>query len=114
MYYLENILSYFPNAKVINMVRGQRDVLLSQKDKWKKKFLGTLKIPLSEAEIYLSQFRSHKMISELLYHLEEFQLPPLLSIFYIITFPVKLGLAFFFNIKRMGNMVEVINKRFFK
>ena len=45
MYYLENILSYFPNEKVINMVRSQRDALL--------------------------------------------------------------------NIKRMGNMVEVINKRFF-
>ena len=95
------------------MVRGQRDISLSQKNKWKKRFSGTLKTPLSETEIYLSQLRSHKMISELLYHLEEFQLPPLLSIFYIITFPVKLGLAFLLNIKSMTHMVEIVNKRSF-
>ena len=29
------------------------------------------------------------------------------------TIPVKLGLAFLLNIKRIGNMAEVINKRFF-
>ena len=212
MYYLNEILAFFPQAKVINMVRDQRDVLLSQKNKWKRRFLGASKIPLSEAirsyinyhpiltskvwnsslehtakyfdnervkivkfeellaksesvvkdicnflaiefhpqmlnvsvvgssteqdnkdsflidsskiekwkkgglnsaEIYLSQLISHKMMSKFSYHLEKFQLPPLLSIFYIITFPVKLGLAFLLNIKRMGNMVEVINKRFF-
>lgn len=212
MYYLNEILAFFPQAKVINMARDQRDVLLSQKNKWKRRFLGASKIPLSEAirsyinyhpiltskvwnsslehtakyfdnervkivkfedllvksesvvkdicnflaiefhpqmlnvsvvgssteqdnkdsflldsskiekwkksglnsaEIYLSQLTSHKMMSKFSYHLEKFQLPPLLSIFYIVTFPVKLGLAFLLNIKRMGNMVEVINKRFF-
>jgi hypothetical protein len=212
IYYLNEILAFFPQAKVINMVRDQRDVLLSQKNKWKRRFLGSSKIPLSEAirsyinyhpiltskvwnsslehsakyfdnervkivrfeellaksefvvedichflaidfypemlnvpvvgsstgkdnkdsflidsskiekwkkgglnsaEIYLSQLISHKMMSKFSYPLEKFQLPPLLSIFYIITFPVKLGLAFLLNIKRMGNMVEVINKRFF-
>jgi hypothetical protein len=212
MYYLNEILVFFPQAKVINMVRDQRGVLFSQKNKWKRRFLGSSKIPLSEAirsyinyhpiltskiwnsslehsakyfdnervkivkfeellaksefvvkeicnflaidfhpkmlnvpvvgssteqdnkdnflidsskiekwkkgglnsaEIYLSQLISHKMMSKFSYHLEKFQLPPLLSVFYIITFPVKLGLAFLLNIKRMGNMVEVINKRFF-
>ena len=212
IYYLNEILAFFPKAKVINMVRDQRDVLLSQKNKWKRRSLGASKIPLLEAirsyinyhpiltskvwnsslehtkryfdnervkivkfeellvksesvvkdicnflaiefhsqmlnvpvvgssieqdnkdsflidsskiekwkkgglnsaEIYLSQLTSHKMMSKFSYHLEKFQLPPLLSIFYIITFPVKLGLAFLLNIKRMGNMVEVINKRFF-
>ena len=49
MYYAQEILDYFPNAKIINMVRDQRDVLLSQKNKWKRKFLGASKIPLSEA-----------------------------------------------------------------
>ena len=49
MYYVQEILDYFPNAKIINMVRDQRDVLLSQKNKWKRKFLGASKIPLSEA-----------------------------------------------------------------
>ena len=212
MYYLNEILAFFPQAKVINMVRDQRDVLLSQKNKWKRRFLGASKIPLSEAirsyinyhpiltskvwnsslehtakyfdnervkivkfeellaksesvvkdicnflaiefhpqmlnvsvvgssteqdnkdsflldsskiekwkkgglnsaEIYLSQLISHKMMSEFSYHLDKFQLPPLLSVFYIITFPLKLGLAFLLNIKRIGNTVEVINKRFF-
>jgi omega-hydroxy-beta-dihydromenaquinone-9 sulfotransferase len=212
MYYLNEILAFFPQAKVINMVRDQRDVLLSQKNKWKRRFLGASKIPFSEAirsyinyhpiltskvwnsslehtakyfdnervkivkfeellaksefvvkdichflaiefyaemlnvpvvgssteqdnkhsffmdsskiekwkngglnsaEIYLSQLTSHKMMSKFSYHFEKFQLPPLLSIFYIITLPVKLGLAFLLNIKRMGNMFEVINKRFF-
>jgi hypothetical protein len=212
VYYLNEILAFFPQAKVINMVRDQRDVLLSQKNKWKRRFLGASKIPVSEAirsyinyhpiltskvwnsslentaryfdnervkivkfeellskpesvvkdicnflaieyhpqmlnvsvvgssteqdnkdsflldsskiekwkkgglnstEIYLSQLTSHKMMSKFSYHLEKFQLPPLLSIFYIITFPVKLGLAFLLNIKRMDNMAEVINKRFF-
>ncbi|MDP7195036.1 MAG: sulfotransferase, partial [SAR202 cluster bacterium] len=48
LYYLDEILNFFPDAKVINMVRDQRDVLLSQKNKWKRKFLGASKIPLSE------------------------------------------------------------------
>ncbi len=49
LYYLHEILEFFPNAKVINLVRDQRDVLLSQKNKWKRRFLGAKKIPLSEA-----------------------------------------------------------------
>ena len=36
-YHLEEILQFFPNAKVINLVRDQRDVLLSQKNKWKRR-----------------------------------------------------------------------------
>ena len=211
IYYLNEILTFFPQAKVINMVRDQRDVLLSQKNKWKRRFLGASNIPLSEAirsyvnyhpiltskiwnsslkysvkyfdnervkivkleevlvkpelvvkdicnflaidfdqrmlnvplvgsstekdnkhrllidsskkekwkkgglnsaEIYLSQLMSRKMMFEFSYRLKKFQLPPILSLFYIITLPVKLILAFLFNIKRMGNMVEVINKRF--
>ena len=49
LYYLQEILQFFPNAKVINLVRDQRDVLLSQKNKWKRRFLGAKTIPLSEA-----------------------------------------------------------------
>jgi len=212
MYYLNEILSYFPNAKVINMVRDQRDVLLSQKNKWKRRFLGASAIPLSEAirsyinyhpiltakvwnssleyssnftnntsvrvvrfeellvepiciikelcqfleidfhqemlkvpvvgsstqqdvksqllidsskkekwkngglnsaEIYLSQLVSNSMMKEFKYDVEKFRLPPVLTLFYLITFPIKLTLAFILNIKRMGNIVEVINKRFF-
>jgi len=49
LYYLEEILDFFPDAKVINLVRDQRDVLLSQKNKWKRRFLGAKSIPLIEA-----------------------------------------------------------------
>jgi len=212
MYYLNEILSYFPDAKVINMVRDQRDVLLSQKNKWKRRFLGAsaipsteairsyinyhpilsakiwnssleytakftnntrvrvvrfedllvepirivkelcqfleidfnqemLKVPvigsstqkdvknqllidsskkekwkkggLNSAEIYLSQLVTNSMMKKFKYDVEKFSFPPILILFYLISFPIKLILAFLLNIKRMGNIVEVIKKRFF-
>ena len=212
MYYLKEILLYFPNAKVINMVRDQRDVLLSQKNKWKRRFLGASAIPLSEsirsyinyhpiltakvwnssleysskftnnsrvrvvrfedllvepicivkelcqfldidynqemlkvpvigsstqqdfknqllidsskkekwkngglnsAEIYLSQLATNSMMQKFKYDVEKFRFPPILTLIYLISFPIKLILAFILNIKRMGDIVEVIKKRFF-
>jgi len=212
MYYLNEILSYFPNAKVINMVRDQRDVLLSQKNKWKRRFLGASAIPLSEAirsyinyhpilsakiwnsslehtakftnnsrvrvvrfedllvepirivkelcqfleidfnqemlkvpvigsstqqdvksqflidsskkekwkigglnsaEIYLSQLVTNSMMQKFKYDVEKFRFPPILTLFYLISFPINLILAFVLNIERMGSIVEVIKKRFF-
>jgi hypothetical protein len=212
LYYLKEILSYFPDAKVINMVRDQRAVLLSQKNKWKRRFLGASAIPLTEAirsyinyhpiltakvwnssleystefkdnkrvkivkfedllvdsigviknlckfleidynaemlkvpvvgsstqrdvknqflidsskkekwkngglnsaEIYLSQLVSNSMMRKFKYDVEKFRFPPILTLFYLISFPIKLILAFILNIKRMGNIVEVIKKRFF-
>ena len=210
MYYLEEILSHFPNAMVINLVRDQRDVLLSQKNKWKRKFLGASAIPifeairsfvnyhplltskvwasslqhtkkykkhnrvkivkfedlvsnseetikkvcffleiefqeqmlsipvigssteadsklrhidsskiekwkkegLSNAEIYLSQIMSADMMRLFQYELKKFKFPPILIVFYLLTFPIKLGMAFFLNLHRMGNVLEVIKKRF--
>ena len=38
VYYLRELLDLFPGAKVINMVRDPRDVLLSQKCRWKIQF----------------------------------------------------------------------------
>ena len=212
MYYLNEILSYFPTAKVINMIRDQGGVLLSQKKKWKRRFLGASSIPLSEAirsyinyhpiltakawsssleysaeftnnnrvriirfeellvepvrivkdlcqfleidyhqemlkvpvvgsstqrdvknqllidsskkekrkngglnsaEIYLSQLVSNSMMRKFKYDLEKFRFPPVLTLFYLISFPIKLILAFILNISRMGNIVEVIKKIFF-
>lgn len=49
LYYTREILALFPNARVINMVRDPRDVLLSQKNKWKRRFLGGKQIPFFEA-----------------------------------------------------------------
>ena len=212
IYYLEEILNQLPNAKVINMIRDQRDVLLSQKNKWKRKFLGASAIPLVEAirsfvnyhpiltakvwnssleytlkyknhkrvktvkfeelltnseeivkdicsfleldfhnkmlevpvvgsstekdkkeemnidsskvlrwkngglsgaEIFLSQKVSSTMLKEFNYPLKKFQYPPFLILYFLLIFPVKLGLAFLFNLHRMANIIEVIKKRFF-
>ena len=210
MYYLEEILSHFPDARVINLVRDQRDVLLSQKNKWKRKFLGATAIPLfeairsfvnyhpllmskvwssslqhskrykshnrvkivkfeelvsnseettkkicsfleiefqedmlsvpvigssteedsklrhidsskiakwekgglSSAEIYLSQIISSDMMKSFQYDLKKFKFPPILIVFYLLTLPIKLGMAFILNLHRMGNVLEVIKKRF--
>ena len=211
MYYLEEILSHFPNAKVINMVRDQRDVLLSQKNKWKRKFLGASGIPLfeairsflnyhpfltskiwtsslkhtmkyvsnpnvkivkfeemlvnshqtikdicdfldikfqekmllvpvigssteqdssteltidktkinkwknggiSDAEIYLSQKISSKMLKEFGYSLKDFNYPPILVLYYLAVFPIKFILAFFFNLHRVSNVIRVVRKDF--
>ncbi|MEQ8906678.1 sulfotransferase [Ekhidna sp.] len=50
LFYLDELQSYYPDAKFINMVRDPRDVLLSQKYKWKRRFLGGKdSIPLSES-----------------------------------------------------------------
>ena len=48
IYYIKDILSKFSDAKVLVMIRDPRDVLLSQKNKWKRKFLGAPAIPLIE------------------------------------------------------------------
>ena len=40
VFYLKEIFELFPNAKVINMVRDPRAILLSQKNKWNRRNLG--------------------------------------------------------------------------
>ena len=49
IHFVNDINKYFSNALIINMVRDPKDVLLSQKNKWKRRFLGASKIPLFEA-----------------------------------------------------------------
>ena len=49
LFYCKEILDLYPDAKIIYMVRDPRDVLLSQKNKWKRRFLGAKNIPLKEA-----------------------------------------------------------------
>tara|TARA_B100000927_G_C16466716_1_gene470010 strand:- start:550 stop:1563 length:1014 start_codon:yes stop_codon:yes gene_type:complete len=212
LYYIEEILKCFPDALIINLVRDQRDVLLSQKNKWRRKFLGAnqipffealrsyinyhpiliakvwnsslcytskfmnhkrvkvvkfeelllspeiiiedvckflainfckemLKVPLvgsstqnddpkidfidkskinkwknggiSDAEIYLSQKFSKKMMREFGYEEKKISFFNPLVLFYILSFPIKLFFSFLFNLHRMGNIFEVITKRFF-
>ncbi|MEM9052938.1 MAG: sulfotransferase [Bacteroidota bacterium] len=40
VFYLKEILEKYPNARIINMVRDPRAVMLSQKRKWKRRALG--------------------------------------------------------------------------
>ncbi len=47
--YVEEILQIFPSAKIIAMIRDPRDVVLSQKKKWQRRFLGAKNIPLKES-----------------------------------------------------------------
>ncbi len=48
VFYIEDILQFYPQAKIINMIRDPRDVLLSQKQKWKRRFLGGSDMPRKE------------------------------------------------------------------
>lgn len=49
LFFVQEILETFPEAVLINMIRDPRDVLLSQKNKWRRRFLGAGNIPLTEA-----------------------------------------------------------------
>lgn len=47
--FMQVILDMYPEARVVAMVRDPRSVLVSQKKKWKRKFLGASTIPLRES-----------------------------------------------------------------
>ena len=49
LFYLKEILEHFPKARVINMIRDPRSVLLSQKNKWKRRRLGNVSTPFFES-----------------------------------------------------------------
>jgi hypothetical protein len=53
------------------------------------------------------------MMDEFGYEKETFTFPPIMVVLHFISFPFKLGLAFVLNYHRIGNVVEVIKKRFF-
>ncbi len=48
VFYIDEILRLYPEAHIINMIRDPRDVLLSQKRKWKRRFLGGTDMPMKE------------------------------------------------------------------
>jgi len=48
IYYLEEIFDIFPQVKIINMMRDPRDVLLSQKNRWRLRFIGYKNYPFYE------------------------------------------------------------------
>jgi omega-hydroxy-beta-dihydromenaquinone-9 sulfotransferase len=48
LFFVKEILDAFPDAIVINMIRDPRDVLLSQKNKWRRRHLDSKRTPLVE------------------------------------------------------------------
>lgn len=49
LFFLDEILDAFTDVRVINLIRDPRDVLISQKNKWRRRFLGAKNIPIYEA-----------------------------------------------------------------
>ncbi|WP_415182076.1 sulfotransferase family protein [Phaeovulum sp.] len=49
LFSITEIRAAFPEARFINMVRDPRDVMLSQKNKWRTYFHGSWNMPLAEA-----------------------------------------------------------------
>ena len=48
IFYAEQLLALYPNAKVVHIVRDPRAVLASQKNRWKMRHLGAGHLPLRE------------------------------------------------------------------
>lgn len=49
LFYIHEILNYFPNAYFVHIVRDPRDVLLSQKNRWRRRQFSANKFPLRES-----------------------------------------------------------------
>lgn len=49
VFYLPEILEHFRGVHIINMIRDPRDILLSQKRKWRRRALGARNIPVKES-----------------------------------------------------------------
>lgn len=49
LFYIQEILYYYPNAYIVHIVRDPRDVMLSQKNRWKRRQFSSNKFPLKEA-----------------------------------------------------------------
>jgi len=61
IYYVNEILKTLPNTKFINMYRDPRDIMLSQKRKWRRRFLGAKQVPLFR-ETFRSWLNYHPII----------------------------------------------------
>lgn len=48
IFYAQQLLEFYPNLHIVHIVRDPRDVLASQKNRWKRKRFGGANIPWSE------------------------------------------------------------------
>jgi len=49
LFFINDILANYPEAKIIHLVRDPRDIIISQRKKWKRRFMGAKNIPLKES-----------------------------------------------------------------
>ncbi len=66
VFHIQELLALYPNCRIINMVRDPRDVLLSQKYKWRIRFLGASNIPLFE--VFRAWSNYHSTITSILWN----------------------------------------------
>lgn len=59
--YVGKILEYFPDARIIHMVRDPRAVLYSQRNRWKKKWLGASNMPISNVLRVLGNYHPYTL-----------------------------------------------------
>ncbi len=210
VFYIAEILEFYPDARVVNMIRDPRDILLSQKKKWRRWNLAERGLPVKEVirlfnnyhpitisklwnssisatekyadnkrvlslryedfiaeaeqnlnkicnfigidfnehllevtqggssfakdnsgqkgirkdrvgrwqkgglnstEIYLCQSITSVFMEKHGYFPVTIQPNPIRLIYYFISFPLKIALAFFLNLKRMRNVIETIKRR---
>ena len=52
IFYIHELLTYYPNAFIVHIIRDPRDVLLSQKNRWRRRGFAKKKIPLKESLRY--------------------------------------------------------------
>ncbi|MGP9788664.1 sulfotransferase family protein [Roseinatronobacter sp. NSM] len=64
VFHIDAILAAYPDAVVINMVRDPRDVLLSQKNKWRRRSMGA---PIPRFEALRSWMNYHPLTMSLLW-----------------------------------------------
>ena len=66
IFYAKEILTYYPDAKIINMVRDPRAILLSQKNRWRIRSLGAKNFPFRE--VIRSWANYHPITTSLLWN----------------------------------------------
>lgn len=66
VFYIREILDAYPEALVINIVRDPRDILLSQKNKWKRRSLGMTHVPFL-SETLRSMINYHPVTTSMLW-----------------------------------------------
>ncbi|GER80381.1 MAG: sulfotransferase [Anaerolineales bacterium] len=52
LFYIRELLAYYPNAYIVHIVRDPRDVLLSQKNRWLRRSYAQKKFPMRESVRY--------------------------------------------------------------